>query len=66
MLFSSSDPPEPPLIYGYTEGAAIKVGHSVTMTCRAIGGNPVATIAWYKGNYRKVMSSIHYYQLNSQ
>ncbi|XP_041373934.1 nephrin-like isoform X2 [Gigantopelta aegis] len=43
-------PPRAPVISGYTEGASIKAGELERMNCLSVGGNPLATIKWYKGD----------------
>jgi len=45
-------PPEPPEIQGYIEGETIRMGQSVTLVCESCGGNPLASIVWYKNNER--------------
>ncbi|GFQ80358.1 nephrin, partial [Trichonephila clavata] len=42
------DPPSPPKIVGYEEGTPIKSGDFQRFTCVAIGGNPLATLRWFK------------------
>ncbi|KAL3885782.1 hypothetical protein ACJMK2_025820 [Sinanodonta woodiana] len=43
-------PPDPPQITGYTEGESIRAGDLKRMTCSAVGGNPLATLKWFKGD----------------
>ncbi|KAK3106873.1 hypothetical protein FSP39_001753 [Pinctada imbricata] len=45
-------PPERPEISGYDEMGYVVAGRSARMTCRSSGGNPTATLAWYKGNQK--------------
>ena len=47
-----SDPPEKPEIQGYMEGETIRMGETVTLVCESYGGNPLASIVWYKNNQR--------------
>jgi hypothetical protein len=54
--FYISDPPGPPEITGYIEGETILLGQTVTLVCKAAGGNPLAEISWYR-NGIKVDSS---------
>ena len=42
------DPPGPPEIQGYIEGETIRMGQTVSLTCVSYGGNPLATITWYR------------------
>ena len=42
------DPPQPPEIKGYTEGETIRMGQSVNLECVSYGGNPLATITWFR------------------
>ena len=56
MILIISDPPGPPEITGYIEGETILLGQTVTLVCKAAGGNPLAEITWYK-NGIKVDSS---------
>ena len=43
-----SDPPSAPSIVGYEEGVPIKAGEFQKLTCVANGGNPLATLRWFK------------------
>ena len=43
-----ADPPNPPTISGYTQGASIRANELERMTCIAVGGNPEAVLKWYK------------------
>ena len=45
MFFS--DPPGVPEITGYA-GEPVKKGDRVSLTCRSRGGNPPATLTWWK------------------
>lgn len=56
MFCIFADPPGPPEITGYIEGETILLGQTVTLVCRAAGGNPLAEISWYR-NGLKVDSS---------
>ena len=42
------DPPQPPEIKGYTEGETIRMGQTVNLECVSYGGNPLATITWFR------------------
>jgi nephron len=56
IFFSSlspSDPPSTPVISGYTEGSVIPAGSSQKLLCMSSGGNPPATLTWFK-NDKKV------------
>ena len=44
-----SDPPEPPKITGYSEGDVLVGGKMRRILCTSVGGNPLATIKWYRG-----------------
>ena len=46
------DPPERPEIIGYVEGETIRMGQTVSLVCESYGGNPLATIIWYKNGQR--------------
>ncbi|GFT02554.1 nephrin [Nephila pilipes] len=48
VYFSVVYPPSPPKIVGYEEGTPIKSGDFQVFTCVAIGGNPLATLRWFK------------------
>ncbi|XP_054706638.1 nephrin-like [Uloborus diversus] len=41
--------PDPPSIFGYTEGTAILAGKLQRLTCISHGGNPLPEIKWFKG-----------------
>lgn len=49
------DPPSPPLISGYVEGSIIPAGSIQKLLCVSSGGNPLATLTWYK-NDKKINS----------
>ena len=51
-FFFYLDPPERPEIMGYMEGETIRMGQTVTLVCESYGGNPLATIIWYKNGQR--------------
>ncbi|KAF8777665.1 Nephrin like protein [Argiope bruennichi] len=42
--------PDPPNIFGYTEGNAIQAGKLQRLTCISQGGNPLPDLKWYKEN----------------
>ncbi|XP_035898919.1 nephrin-like isoform X2 [Anopheles stephensi] len=48
-------PPGPPIISGYTEGSIIAEGSKQKLMCISSGGNPLATLVWYK-NDKKIKS----------
>lgn len=52
LIHFLSDPPEKPEIQGYMEGETIRMGQTVTLVCESFGGNPLASIVWYKNNQR--------------
>ena len=52
QYFLSSDPPGPPQIAGYTNKQALRSGETVTLVCISMGGNPLATVTWYKNGHR--------------
>ncbi|KAJ8316449.1 hypothetical protein KUTeg_006463 [Tegillarca granosa] len=43
-------PPGPPMIIGYNENDIIKAGDLLHLKCQSVGGNPPATLKWYKGD----------------
>ena len=43
-------PPNPPNIFGYTEGSSIRAGSLQRLTCVCNGGNPLCVIKWFKGD----------------
>nr|XP_036669807.1 nephrin isoform X1 [Drosophila suzukii] len=45
-------PPAPPLISGYMEGQIIPAGSVQKLLCVSSGGNPLATLTWYKNDKR--------------
>ena len=47
--FIPTDPPEMPTISGYTEGREVYAENILSMTCTCVGGNPPATLTWWKG-----------------
>lgn len=50
------DPPGPPEIKGYNEGETIRMGQTVSLTCLSYGGNPPATITWFRNGEMVDMS----------
>ncbi|XP_055619098.1 nephrin isoform X2 [Toxorhynchites rutilus septentrionalis] len=50
-------PPSPPIISGYVEGQIIPAGSVQKLLCVSSGGNPLATLTWYK-NDKKINSAI--------
>ncbi|XP_052872105.1 nephrin-like [Anopheles cruzii] len=48
-------PPGPPIISGYIEGSIIPAGTKQKLMCVSSGGNPLATLTWYK-NDKKIQS----------
>lgn len=59
MFIVFPDPPGPPLISGYTKGLHIAAGTVQKISCISSGGNPLATITWYK-NDKKVCRFCNY------
>ncbi|XP_071033776.1 nephrin isoform X1 [Parasteatoda tepidariorum] len=49
-LTVTSDPPQPPTILGYEEGQPLKVGELQTFNCVSLGGNPPASLKWFRGD----------------
>ncbi|XP_059224437.1 nephrin isoform X1 [Stomoxys calcitrans] len=45
-------PPSPPMISGYMEGQIIPAGSVQKLLCVSSGGNPLATLTWYKNDKR--------------
>uniref|UniRef100_A0A182Y6U2 Uncharacterized protein n=1 Tax=Anopheles stephensi TaxID=30069 RepID=A0A182Y6U2_ANOST len=43
-------PPNQPVITGYTEGTIIAAGSVQRLQCSSTGGNPLATLTWYKND----------------
>ncbi|KAG5895719.1 hypothetical protein JTB14_025666 [Gonioctena quinquepunctata] len=50
-------PPSQPFIHGYTEGSHIPSGTVQKISCTSSGGNPLATMTWYK-NDKKIHSTV--------
>uniref|UniRef100_A0A1A9VXK2 Nephrin n=1 Tax=Glossina austeni TaxID=7395 RepID=A0A1A9VXK2_GLOAU len=49
---SLKHPPSPPIISGYMEGQIIPAGSVQKLLCVSSGGNPLATLTWYKNDKR--------------
>ncbi|XP_067131653.1 synaptogenesis protein syg-2-like [Centruroides vittatus] len=45
-----NDPPNPPIIQGYEEDTPLKEGQIQKLICVCTGGNPIASLAWFRGN----------------
>ncbi|XP_067131577.1 synaptogenesis protein syg-2-like [Centruroides vittatus] len=43
-------PPNPPIIQGYEEDTPLKEGQIQKLICVCTGGNPIASLAWFRGN----------------
>uniref|UniRef100_T1IZV2 Nephrin n=1 Tax=Strigamia maritima TaxID=126957 RepID=T1IZV2_STRMM len=43
-------PPNMPSILGYSDGTSIRAGNLQRLTCICMGGNPLATLTWFKGS----------------
>ncbi|XP_064595394.1 nephrin-like isoform X2 [Liolophura sinensis] len=43
-------PPNPPIIPDYTSASAAIAGELKRMSCTSVGGNPPATLKWFKGD----------------
>ncbi|XP_048773345.2 nephrin-like isoform X3 [Ostrea edulis] len=43
-------PPGAPTIEGYSESSHVTEDRPARMTCKSVGGNPTATLKWFKGN----------------
>ncbi|XP_076325342.1 nephrin-like [Tachypleus tridentatus] len=43
-------PPDKPTIVGYTQGLTMQAGDILRFDCVAFGGNPIASLQWYRGN----------------
>lgn len=52
-------PPETPVILGYERGQELRKGKRQRLTCVSNGGNPLATLTWYKGA-QKLSSETHH------
>ncbi|XP_050302000.1 nephrin isoform X2 [Anthonomus grandis grandis] len=50
-------PPSQPFIHGYTEGTHVPAGTVQKISCTSSGGNPLATLTWYK-NDKKIHSAV--------
>ena len=50
--FLRLDPPGPPEIVGYTEGETVRSGQDVRLECVSRGGNPLATVVWYRNELK--------------
>ncbi|XP_059607886.1 nephrin isoform X3 [Phlebotomus argentipes] len=50
-------PPSPPIISGYVEGSIIPAGSVQKLLCVSSGGNPLASLNWYK-NDKKINSVV--------
>ncbi|XP_060520055.1 nephrin isoform X3 [Cylas formicarius] len=50
-------PPSQPFIHGYVEGTYVPAGTVQKISCTSSGGNPLATLTWYK-NDKKIHSTV--------
>ena len=55
-IFMITVPPDPPEIQGYIEGETIRMGQTLSLTCVSYGGNPLATITWFRNGEMVDMS----------
>nr|QRF78294.1 Nephrin [Lineus viridis] len=64
VLLSVLHPPSHPVITGYKSGDVVLTGDKLTLSCTSRGGNPLATVIWYKNGkeldyvYDKKMSNM--------
>ena len=56
LIFIITVPPDPPEIQGYIEGETIRMGQTLSLTCVSYGGNPLATITWFRNGEMVDMS----------
>jgi len=54
-----TDPPSQPMIHGYTEATSIAVGTVQKISCISSGGNPLATLTWYKNDKKVSITLFH-------
>ena len=52
IFLFSADPPGAPQIEGYNNKQPLKAGSTVTLVCVSRGGNPLATVTWYRNGVR--------------
>jgi hypothetical protein len=57
--WSPTDPPSQPIIHGYTEATSIAVGTVQKISCISSGGNPLATLTWYKNDKKVSIALFH-------
>ncbi|XP_030753919.1 nephrin isoform X2 [Sitophilus oryzae] len=50
-------PPSQPFIHGYVQGTHVTAGEVQKISCTSSGGNPLATLTWYK-NDKKIHSPV--------
>ncbi|EFO27330.2 immunoglobulin I-set domain-containing protein [Loa loa] len=48
LIIRIFSPPMKPIIYG-SEGMALREGETLNLTCESQGGNPLATLTWFRG-----------------
>ncbi|KAG7155821.1 Synaptogenesis protein syg-2-like 7, partial [Homarus americanus] len=58
-IISVLRPPEPPVILGYELGRLLKKGTPQRLTCVSNGGNPLATLQWFKGSQELPTNTKH-------
>ncbi|KAL0810554.1 hypothetical protein ABMA28_010674 [Loxostege sticticalis] len=54
-VISPEDPPSAPMITGYIPGTTLSAGTVQKLSCISTGGNPLATLTWFK-NDKKIHS----------
>ncbi|XP_018024106.1 nephrin isoform X2 [Hyalella azteca] len=52
-------PPQPPVLYGYSEGTGLQENKEQAISCVSRGGNPPAKLQWYR-NGQKIPSESHF------
>ncbi|ETN64564.1 nephrin [Anopheles darlingi] len=50
-------PPGPPIISGYSEGSVVPAGSRLKLLCVSSGGNPLATLTWYKNDKKTIVTT---------
>lgn len=49
LCYYFTDPPGAPTIEGYSDSDHVVEERAARMTCKSVGGNPTATLRWFKG-----------------
>lgn len=64
LCYYFTDPPGAPTIEGYSDSDHVVEDRAARMTCKSVGGNPTATLRWFKGKGAQMVSDQQLYTVH--